>query len=206
LMGVLYVVGAILVSIKGTPGAKELMGKAGQNSFVIYAFIQALQFAAGIAVVLFGVRLLIGEIVPAFRGIATKIVPNAKPALDCPVTYPFAPTAAILGFMGAFAASLVWLVVLGNTVGYVFVPTMIVIFFHSATAGVFGNATGGVRGAVLGGVITATVVAWGQWLMVTALISTTIPDTAMWAADSDMFILAPVVRALGVLFKFLLIS
>ncbi|MFZ5824286.1 MAG: PTS ascorbate transporter subunit IIC [Bacillota bacterium] len=205
LMGALYVIGAIILSFKGTPGAQELVAKSGSNSFIIYSLLEAFKFAAGIAVVLFGVRLLIGEIVPAFRGIATKIVPNAKPALDCPVVYPYAPTASIIGFLGAFIAALVWLVVLGNTVGYVFVPTMIVLFFHAATAGVFGNATGGVRGAFLGGVITATVVAWGQWLMVTSLISSTIPDTAMWAADSDMFILAPLVRLLGSLFSFLFV-
>ncbi|MFZ5817164.1 MAG: PTS ascorbate transporter subunit IIC [Bacillota bacterium] len=205
LMGSLYVIGAILVSMRGTPEAQELVARSGNNSFIIYSLIEAFKFAAGIAVVLFGVRLLIGEIVPAFRGIATKIVPNAKPALDCPVVYPYAPTASIIGFLGAFVAALVWLVVLGKTVGYVFVPTMIVLFFHAATAGVFGNATGGVRGAFLGGVITATVVAWGQWLMVTSLISSTIPDTAMWAADSDMFILGPLVKLLGSIFKFLFV-
>lgn len=205
LMGALYMIGAAILMAKRTPGAEALMAQAGSSSFIVYALLEAFKFAAGIAVVLFGVRLLIGEIVPAFRGIATKIVPNAKPALDCPVVYPYAPTAAIIGFMGAFVASLVWLVVLGNTVGYVFVPTMIVIFFHAATAGVFGNATGGVRGAFIGGVVTATVVAWGQWLMVTSLIASTIPDTAMWAADSDMFILAPLVKVLAGVFKFLFV-
>lgn len=205
LMGLLYVTGAIILSFKSTPGAEQLVAQSGSNSFIVFSLLEAFKFAAGIAVVLFGVRLLIGEIVPAFRGIATKIVPNAKPALDCPVVYPYAPTASIIGFLGAFIAALVWLVVLGNTVGYVFVPTMIVLFFHAATAGVFGNATGGIRGAFLGGVITATVVAWGQWLMVTSLISSTIPDTAMWAADSDMFILGPLVRLLGSLFSFLFV-
>ncbi|HYF94166.1 MAG TPA: PTS ascorbate transporter subunit IIC [Symbiobacteriaceae bacterium] len=205
LMGLLYMIGAVIVGAKDTPAAQALVKQAGSNSFVLYALLQAFNFAAGIAVVLFGVRLLIGEIVPAFRGIATKIVPNARPALDCPVVFPYAPTASILGFLGAFVAALVWLIVLGKTVGYVFVPTMIVLFFHAATAGVFGNATGGARGAFIGGIITATVVAWGQWLMVTALLQSTIPDTAMWAGDSDMFILGPVVKLLGNLFKFLFV-
>ncbi|BDG59605.1 PTS ascorbate transporter subunit IIC [Caldinitratiruptor microaerophilus] len=205
LMGILYVIGAAIVGARSTPAALELVKKAGQNSFILYSLQEAFKFAGGIAVVLFGVRLLIGEIVPAFRGIATKIVPDARPALDCPVVYPYAPTASIVGFLGAFVASLVWLVVLGKTVGYVFVPTMIVLFFHAATAGVFGNATGGLRGAFLGGVITATVVAWGQWLMVTRLLPTTIPDTAMWAADSDMFLLGPLVKLLGGVLRFLFV-
>jgi PTS system ascorbate-specific IIC component len=148
--------------------------------------------------------MFIGEIVPAFRGFATKIVPDAKPALDCPVVYDFAPNATIIGFLGAFLAAMVWLVVLGAAVSYIFVPTMIVLFFHSATAGVFGNSTGGILGALLGGIITATLVAWGQYLMVSSLISSTIPDTALWAGDSDMFILGPLVAALAKLFSFLI--
>lgn len=196
-MGLLFLVGAIIIAFKDTPGAQELVAQAGEQNFIVYSLIQSFTFAAGIAVVLVGVRMFIGEIVPAFRGIATKIVPGAKPALDAPVVFPYAPNAVILGFLGTFAGALIWLVVLGNTVGYIFVPTMIVLFFHSATAGVFGNATGGVRGALMAGFITSTVVAWGQFVMVKMLLPDTIPDTAMWAADSDMFILGPIIRWLA---------
>lgn len=196
-MGLLFMTGAIVVSFRDTAGAQELVASAGDQNFVVYALIQSFTFTAGIAVVLTGVRMFIGEMVPAFKGIATKIVPGAKPALDAPIVFPYAPNAVILGFLGAFIGGLVWLVVLGNAVGYVFVPTMIVLFFHGATAGVFGNATGGARGAVIGGFITATVVAWGQYIMVRMLLPDTIPDTAMWAADSDMFILGPIVKFLS---------
>jgi PTS system ascorbate-specific IIC component len=199
-MGVLFFVGAMVIVFKNTPGANQLIQKAGDQDFVVYSIVQSFQFAGGIAIVLMGVRMFIGEIVPAFKGIATKIVPGAKPALDCPVVFPFAPNAVILGFLGSFVGALLWLVIIGNTVGYIFVPTMIVLFFHSATAGVFGNATGGVRGALIGGFITSTVVAWGQFSMVRFLIGGTIPDTAMWAADSDMFILGPVIHFLAKLF------
>ncbi|MBW8351323.1 PTS ascorbate transporter subunit IIC [Bacillus sp. IITD106] len=198
-MGILFLVGAIIVSLKNTPGATELVASSGDQNFIIYSIIQSFTFAGGIAVVLMGVRMFIGEIVPAFNGIATKIVPGAKPALDAPVVFPFAPNAVVLGFLGGFIGALLWLVVIGNTVSYVFVPTMIVLFFHGATAGVFGNATGGVRGALLGGFITSTVVAWGQFITVKLLLPNTIPDTAMWAADSDMFVLGPIIRALAAL-------
>ena len=176
-MGLLFVTGAIIVSLRDTPGAAELVASSGEQN-----------------------RMFIGEMVPAFKGIATKIVPGAKPALDSPIVFPYAPNAVILGFLGAFVGGLIWLFVLGNTVAYVFVPTMIVLFFHGATAGVFGNATGGARGAVIGGFMTATIVAWGQYVMVRMLLSDTIPDTAMWAADSDMFILGPVIKMLAQLF------
>ncbi|WP_371068996.1 PTS ascorbate transporter subunit IIC [Sediminibacillus sp. JSM 1682029] len=196
-MGLLFLVGAVIISFKDTPGAEELVASAGSQNFVIYAIIQSFTFTAGIAVVLMGVRMFIGEMVPAFKGIATRIVPGAKPALDSPVVFPYAPNAVILGFLGSFVGALLWLFILGNTVGYIFVPTMIVLFFHSATAGVFGNVTGGVRGALIAGFITSTVVAWGQYITVKMLLADTIPDTAMWAADSDMFILGPIIRFLA---------
>jgi ascorbate PTS system EIIC component len=199
-MGILFLVGSIILSTKDTEGAKALITQAGDQNFIIYSIVQSFTFAGGIAIVLLGVRMFIGEMVPAFNGIATRLVPGAKPALDAPIVFPYAPNAVILGFLGAFAGALIWLVVLGNTVSYVFVPTMIVLFFHGATAGVFGNATGGVRGALIGGFITSTVVAWGQYVMVKMLISNTIPDTAMWAADSDMFILGPIIKFLAQLF------
>jgi len=196
-MALLFIVGAILLYIRNTAGAQAMIASSGDTNFVIDSILNSLRFAGGIAIVLFGVRMFVGEMVPAFKGIATKIVPGAIPALDCPVVYPYAPNAVIIGFLGAFAASLVWLAVLGATVGYIFVPTMIVLFFHAGTAGVFGNSTGGIRGAFIGGVITATIVAWGQFFMVTNLISSTVPDTAMWAADSDMFIIGPIIRLLA---------
>lgn len=196
-MSLLFLTGSILVSFRDTAGAQELISQSGDQSFIIYSLIQSFTFAAGIAVVLVGVRMFIGEIVPAFKGIATKVVPGAKPALDAPVVFPYAPNSVILGFLGGFVGALFWLVILGNTVSYVFVPTMIVLFFHGATAGVFGNVTGGVRGALMGGFITSTVVAWGQYITVKFLLESTIPDTAMWAADSDMFILGPIVRFLA---------
>jgi PTS system ascorbate-specific IIC component len=199
-MSILFITGAIILMVRSTPGAQELIATSGDQNFIIYSLIQSFTFAAGIAVVLFGVKMFIGEIVPAFNGIATKLVPGAKPALDAPVVFPYAPNAVILGFLGAFVGALIWLIILGGTVAYVFVPTMIVLFFHGATAGVFGNATGGVRGALMGGFITATIVAWGQFITVRVLLGSTIPDTAMWAADSDMFVLGPIIKLIAQLF------
>jgi len=108
----------------------------------------------------------------------------------------------VLGFVGAFIGSLLWLTLIGRYTGYVFIPSMIVIFFHAGTAGVFGNITGGYKGALLAGFITSTVVAWGQYFCVTGFINNTIPDTALWAGDSDMFVLAPLIHLLTSMLTF----
>lgn len=122
----------------------------GENWF-LFSLIQSLTFAAGVYIVLAGVRLLIAEIVPAFKGISEIIVPNAKPALDCPVVFPFAQNAVLIGFLCSFAGGLVGLAILAAIGGFALIlPGVIPHFFCGATAGVFGNATGGRRGAVLG--------------------------------------------------------
>ncbi|NUU67541.1 PTS ascorbate transporter subunit IIC [Enterobacteriaceae bacterium BIT-l23] len=122
---------------------------AGQN-FLVYAIIQAITFAAGVFIILQGVRLILAEIVPAFTGFSEKLVPNARPALDCPVVYPYAPNAVLIGFLFSFLGGLVGLFLLGQLKLVLILPGVVPHFFTGATAGVFGNATGGRRGAMLG--------------------------------------------------------
>ncbi|RPD99817.1 PTS ascorbate transporter subunit IIC [Candidatus Pantoea deserta] len=121
----------------------------GQN-FIIFAIIQSLTFAAGVWIILAGVRMIIAEIVPAFKGIADKLVKDAKPALDCPTVFPFAPNAVIIGFLSSFAAGLVSMFLCPLFGLSVIVPGLVPHFFCGATAGVYGNICGGRRGAVLG--------------------------------------------------------
>ena len=37
---------------------------------------QGLEFGIAVAVILFGVRIILGELIPAFQGIASKVVPE----------------------------------------------------------------------------------------------------------------------------------
>src|SRR5256885_297765 len=80
-------------------GPKSVEAAAGGGNYVMYAFTEGLTFGAGVAVILLGVRMIIAEIVPAFAGIAERIVPKAMPALDCPTTFPYAPNAVVIGFI-----------------------------------------------------------------------------------------------------------
>ncbi|GAB0166800.1 PTS ascorbate transporter subunit IIC [Lysinibacillus sp. CTST325] len=123
---------------------------SGGSNFIVFAIIQAITFAAGVYIILAGVRMLISEIIPAFKGIADKLVPNTKPALDCPTIFPFAPNAVIIGFLFSFVAGLVSMFILPLIGLKVIVPGLVPHFFTGAAAGVFGNATGGRRGAMVG--------------------------------------------------------
>ncbi len=155
-MAILYIV----VAIAAGPEYIETNLSAGQN-FIVFSLIQAITFAGGVYVILAGVRLILAEIIPAFTGIAMKIVPNAKPALDCPVVYPYAPNAVLIGFLSSFVGGIVGMAILIAFKAPVILPGVVPHFFCGATAGVFGNATGGRRGAVLG--------AFTQGLLITFL-------------------------------------
>ncbi len=121
-----------------------------EQHWVVFAIMQGLWFGAGLAVVITGVRMMLAEIVPAFHGIAARIVPGALPALDCPVVFPFAPNAVLLGFVCSTLAGIATTVIMKWAGGILVVPPMIQHFFMGGTAAVFGNATGGRRGAIIG--------------------------------------------------------
>lgn len=125
------------------------------SHWTVWALVHGLNFAGGVFIILSGVRLIIGEIVPAFKGIAEKIVPNAKPALDCPIIFPSAPNAVLIGFLVSFFGGVIGLFILGamNNVGIaiaLILPGVIPHFFCGATAGVFANAEGGLKGCIIG--------------------------------------------------------
>ena len=94
----------VLVLVAGKSFVEETLS-AGQN-FIIFAIIQSLTFAAGVYIILAGVRMVIAEIVPAFKGIADKLVKDeAGAGLSDGVS--LRPNAVIVGFLASFVAGLV---------------------------------------------------------------------------------------------------
>jgi len=142
----------LIVTLASGQGFVETNLSGGQN-FIVFSVLQAITFAAGVYIILSGTRILIAEIVPAFKGIADKVVPNAIPALDCPAVFPFAPNAVIIGFLSSFVAGIISMFLLPVFGLSVIVPGLVPHFFCGATSGVFGNATGGRRGAIIGSFI-----------------------------------------------------
>lgn len=181
---VLGLVTVIVALVAGPAAAGEL---SGGTNYIVWALVQGLTFGAGISVMLYGVRMIIGELVPAFRGIAKNLVPGAKPALDCPIVFPYAPTAVLLGFIGAFASFLVWMFIFGAAGWGVVIPPMIMLFFPGGAGGVYGNSTGGWKGALLGGAICGTLLAFGQLIVGSALYPS-VPYYAM-RDDPDVHIM-----------------
>ncbi|WP_430602280.1 PTS system, ascorbate-specific IIC component [Enterococcus sp. DIV0724b] len=154
-MGIVYTIVALFA---GNEFISENLSNG--TNYIIYALQQAGMFAAGVFVILAGVRLILAEIVPAFKGISEKLVPNSIPALDCPIVFPYAPNAVLIGFLTSFVGGIVSLFIMIATGTTVIIPGVVPHFFCGATAGVFGNATGGVRGAVVGSFIHGVIISF----------------------------------------------
>lgn len=130
-------------------------GASGMGNFLMQGVTMGLSFGVAVAVILFGVRTILGELVPAFQGIAERIVPGAVPALDAPIVFPYAQNAVLIGFISSFVAGLLGLAAIalwfGPWWGWALVlPGLVPHFFTGGAAGVYGNATGGRVGEICG--------------------------------------------------------
>jgi PTS system ascorbate-specific IIC component len=158
-MVLMYVVlGLLFLARRGQEEAFSAFegGATGVGNYLMQSVTQGLQFGVAVAVILFGVRTILAELVPAFQGVASKVVPGAVPALDAPIVFPYAQNAVLVGFIASFTGGLIGLGLLSVWLNPVFgaaliLPGLVPHFFTGGAAGVYGNATGGRVGAVAGG-------------------------------------------------------
>ncbi len=194
-MVLMYVVVAVLYLVRA--GATTAFtafegGATNVGNYVMQAVTQGLQFGIAVAVILFGVRTILGELVPAFQGIAAKVVPGAIPALDAPIVFPYAQNAVLIGFLSSFLGGLIGLLLLGVVFGPMFglaliLPGLVPHFFTGGAAGVYGNATGGRRGAVAGGLVNGLLVTFLPALLLKVLGSFGSENTTFGDADFGWF-------------------
>ena len=180
------------------------------SEFIIFAILAGLRFAVGVAIVYAGVRMILADLIPAFQGIATKVIPNAVPAVDCAVFFTYAPTAVIVGFISSFIGGVVGMLVLGAVGGVLIIPGMVPHFFTGATAGIYGNATGGRRGSVIGAFVNGLAISFIPALLLPVLgdlgfTNTTFGDTdfgiigillgrvGAWLGDIGIYIIAIII-------------
>lgn len=164
-------------------GKENVEDLSGGVSWILFPFLQSLSFAASLFIIITGVRMVLGEIVSAFVGISEKLIPNAKPALDCPVVFQYAPTATVLGFLSAYIGGLICIPIFILLKTPVIIPVAVPYFFIGATAGVFGNASGGWKGAIVGGFITGILIAVGPALIYPIMSSIGLTGTSFPETD-----------------------
>lgn len=162
-MVLIYLVFAIWGLVSLGNDALPFLDAENAGDFIMAAVMRGLMFGVGVSIILYGVRTFLGELIPAFQGIANKVVPDAKAALDVPIVFPFGQNAVLIGFISSFVGGLVMLLILGIWLGPAFglaliLPGMVPHFFTGGGAGVFGNAAGGRRGAMAGGFVNGLLI------------------------------------------------
>jgi PTS system ascorbate-specific IIC component len=154
IIGIIIMLFSFLVPVLMIGPAGIEANYSGGKNFLVWAFMGAANFGAGVQIIMLGVRMFIAEIIPAFKGISEKIIPGAKAGLDCPAIYPYSPIGAMLGVASYTIGEFIGIGLQAMlTPNYVWVPSAVGIYFVGSTMGVIGNIHGGVRGAVICGLV-----------------------------------------------------
>lgn len=176
IMGAIYLV-IILIS-----GPEIVAMKAGNANYIMYGLNQGFTMAVGVYVLLSGVRMFLNELIPAFKGFSDKLVPGAIAAVDSPVFWSYAPTAAMLGFLTTVVGQFVGvglLALFGSPV--IAIPSVIPLFFGGCTLGVFANSTGGWKGTIGATFIMGVVVILGSSALAAILNTGYVPGHSDWS-------------------------
>lgn len=140
-------------------GKESRISIYGSEPLITYSLIQGITFAAGMIILLTGVRMILGEIIPSFKGIADKLAKGSIPALDIPMIFPYGPNALLIGFIIALITSIGTLFLLGasGVLTFALIPLVVACYFDVAPGAIFANARGGWPAAIitsaLGGII-----------------------------------------------------
>jgi PTS system ascorbate-specific IIC component len=141
-------------------GPVRLAGYAGGTWEPLWLLKNALDFTCGLTVILFGVRIQIGELTVAFEGFRERIVPGAIPAYDCPTVYPYGPQAVTLGFLSHLVGQVAGTLTLALSGFPVIAMPQAFLFFDGATIGVYTDKRGGWKAVLLIGVVTGIIGVW----------------------------------------------
>jgi len=165
------------------------------SNLATVSITNALNFGAGLIILLSGVRLLISQIVPAFKGISEKVVPNALPAFDCPVIFSYRPNAVLIGFLTAMVTSTVLVLLCNglNVFHVILIPLVITSFFECGTAAVIGEGQGGLRGSIIGTAVAAVFMVAAVGLSA-IIYATTIQNWILIFGGNDFSLFGPIVK------------
>lgn len=168
--GIMYNTGEKILEIgsdgnltENSVALKNIFGSGSQN-WIVTLIIDAFTFAAGVEIILLGVRMVIAELVPSFKGISEKLIKNAVAGVDCPIVFPYAPNAVLIGFVSSLVGAVAGL---GISIGIsnidasipVLIPGIVAQFFLGATTAVFANAKGGWIAAIISAFLNGILIA-----------------------------------------------
>lgn len=187
---VLYIVVAIFIPVL----------VKGEDAF--FSLNQGLTFGVGLLILLYGVRLLINQIVPAFQGISERLIPGSKPAFDVPILFNYRPTAVILGFIIAMITSTILIIIADafNIFGVILIPLVVTSFFEMGGAAIIGEGQGGLKGSIIGTAVSALVMVLFMGFSV-ILFTHTIQNWLLIFGGNDLSFFGILVRLITNLFS-----
>jgi len=188
---IMYIIVAIIIP--------SLITK-GQN-MIFESINQGITFGAGLLVMLYGVRLLINQIVPAFQGISQKLIPGSVPAFDVPVLFNYRPNAVIIGFIVAMTTSTIMIIIANalNIFGVILIPLVVTSFFEMGGAAIVGEGQGGLRGSIIGTIVSAIVMVAVMGVSV-VIYNDTIQNWMLVFGGNDFSIFGSIAKWIGSLF------
>ncbi len=152
--------------------------------FITYIFETTAKFAVYIAILQMGVRMFVAELTNSFQGISQKLIPGSVPAVDCAVTFGFAPNAVMFGFIFGFVGqmlaifTLIWL----NS-PVLIIAGFICLFFDNGTLAIFASKAGGRRAAIVIPLLAGMIQVFGSAWVLTILASA--PEVIGWMGMFD---------------------
>ncbi len=159
-------VGTIMVIL----GKDAFEYNAGKYWFGTYVFETTAYFAVYITIILTGVRMFVAELTESFQGISQKILKGSIPAVDCAVTFGFAPNAPTYGFIFGFFGQMIAigiLILIRSPI--LIIAGFICLFFDNGTLAIFANKAGGRRAAAIIPFISGLIQVFGSAIVLTAL-------------------------------------
>lgn len=203
-MPIFFIIIGILAVMIGKPEAVQALStSSGGQNWVLWMLMQGIMFAAGATVLIYGLRMFLAALIPAFKGISDKVIPGAIPALDCAAFYPISPMGATLGFIGNATGGILVAIILLISGSPLFVfPSLAIAFFDGATEGVFGNKAGGWKGALIGGFVGGLVLHLGVLILnpLTGPLATAGVQFGNFDSSSYYAILFTIIKAIGGIF------
>lgn len=150
-----YIFVWLIVVIVRNPDALSLLHeKAGSTNTLIYMALTALQLAAAIYILLYGLRMFLGALLPAFQGISEKFIPDAVPGIDTVAFYAVAPNSVVITMLSYMVGAVL------ATIGSIVLKTPVLVIFQLASAfsessaiGAIANHKGGWKACVAAGLL-----------------------------------------------------
>lgn len=128
----------------------EAYKQASYKNNIVFALWIAFTLTANIVVLLYGVRMFVGELMMSFKGISEKLLPGAVAGVDCAAIFGFAPKSVVLGLLfGTLGQVLGLLGLLAFKSPIFLIPGFIPLFFDNATVSIFANKFGGWKAAAI---------------------------------------------------------